>query len=341
MSSHTIKIELKINYPMILLVILVLHVIGLMMRGFLGGTSTADVMKLMQPRQSDREPLQIRSLTKADLQRIRTVGAKESKVKDGVYLAKTKSETKHVTKDFFSTNTFEGHSRKETAPHKSLSLSDLAMANKPQKPMEQPKQAAAPTPPAPKQVRPGARPDVLPERTKAISAINLRGEEIKQFMRDTNSTGGPTLAGGDAASLSGDPRAQSLNNSDVMVNLEVPEGVDPDELNKYELMFYGFQRRTAMGYVNSFYKHLDKFMSENPHLQFPMTETKQVMTGRLTYDRNGNIKQIKMVRWSNIEKLQGFFENVLKDMDTLHNPPQALWDKTGDFSIFFSLVING
>jgi hypothetical protein len=339
MSSHTIKIEFKINYPVILLVILVLHVIGLMVRGFMGASSTADVMKLMQPRQPEREPLQIRSLTKADLERIRTVGAKESKVKDGVYLAKTKSETKHVTKDFFSPNTFEGHSRKEAAPHKSLSLSDLAMGTKQQ--LQPPKQASAPTPPVQKPIRPGSRPEVLPEKTKAISAINLRGEEIKQFMRDTNSSGGPTLAGGDAATLSGDPRAQSLNNSDVMVNLEVPEGVDPDELNKYELMFYGFQRRTAMGYVNSFYKHLDKFMAENPHMQFPMTDTKQVMTGRLTYDRDGNIKQIKMVRWSNIDKLQGFFENVLKDMDTLHNPPQALWDKTGDFSIFFSLVING
>jgi hypothetical protein len=125
------------------------------------------------------------------------------------------------------------------------------------------------------------------------------------------------------------------------VNLEVPEGVNPDELNKYELMFYGFQRRTAIGYINSFYKNLDKFQRENPHLQFPMTDTKQVMTGRLTYDSQGNIVQIKMIRWSNVDRLQDFFVDVLKDMDTLHNPPQALWEKTGEFSIFFSLVVNG
>ena len=117
--------------------------------------------------------------------------------------------------------------------------------------------------------------------------------------------------------------------------------MNPDELNEYELMFYGFQRRTAIGYVNSFYKKLDKFQRENPHIQFPMTDTKQVMTGRLTYDEKGNIKQIKMIRWTNVDRLQGFFEEVLKDMDTLHNPPKPLWSKTGEFSIFFSLVING
>ncbi len=72
-----------------------------------------------------------------------------------------------------------------------------------------------------------------------------------------------------------------------------------------------------------------------------MTENKQVMTGRLTYDEKGNIKQIKMIRWSNEERLQGFFENVLKEMDVLHNPPQALWEKQGEFSIFFSFVVNG
>src|SRR5690606_36035176 len=108
--------------------------------------------------------------------------------------------------------------------------------------------------------------------------------------------------GRNAARVSGDPRARSLNNSDILVNLEVPEGVHPDELNKYELMFYGFQRRTAILYINSFYTNLDRFQREDPHLQFPMTNSKQVMTGRLTYDEKGNVKQIKMLRWSNEDK---------------------------------------
>ena len=35
------------------------------------------------------------------------------------------------------------------------------------------------------------------------------------------------------------------------------------------------------------------------------------------------------------------YVDVLKDMDTLHNPPQALWEDTGEFSIYFSLIVNG
>ena len=186
---------------------------------------------------------------------------------------------------------------------------------------------------AKKMVRPGTRPEITKtaiEKTKTLNAISLKGNQIQKFAQGEN-----------AATLSGDPRAAALQNSDVLVSLEVPEGVNPDELNKYELMFYSFQKRTATGYINSFYKHLDKFQRENPHLNFPMTQTKQTMTGRLTYDSKGNITQIKMIRWSNEDRLQDFFTEVLKDMDTLHNPPQALWEKNGEFSIFFSLVLNG
>lgn len=209
-------------------------------------------------------------------------------------------------------------SLKRPAPPKTLALADL-QENRPVM--------------AKKLVRPGTRPETSRtaiEKTKTLTALSLKGNQIQKFAQGEN-----------AAALSGDPRAAALNNTDVLVNLEVPEGVDQDELNKYELMFYSFQKRTATGYINNFYKHLDKFQRENPHMTFPMTESKQTMTGRVTYDNKGNITQIKMIRWSNEARLQDFFENVLKDMDTLHNPPQALWEKNGEFSIFFSLVLNG
>jgi hypothetical protein len=174
------------------------------------------------------------------------------------------------------------------------------------------------------------RPGTIPtSRPKAIAGIGLKGNQLRKFME------------GNSKGVSFDDNSNTLSNTDVAVNLEVPEGVSPDELNKYELMFYSFQRRTAINYINSFYKNLDEFRRSNPHLQFPMTDNKQIMTGRLTYDDKGNIKQIKMVRWTNVQKLQDFFLEVLKDMDTLHNPPQALWKDSGEFSIYFSFIVNG
>lgn len=249
----------------------------------------------------EKTPLKIHS--------IRTVGSKESKSLNNTYLDFNRALTKKDAVKEAKTQT--------GSPQKKLSLQDLS---------PEPKVAQMPNTP---NIRPGSRPEVGP-RKKAIEAISLRGREIQKFVR-----------GSDAVALSGDDRTSGLANSDVMVKLEVPEGVNPDELNEYELMFYSFQRRTAINYVNSFYKNLDNFQRNNPHMKFPMTDTKQVMTGRLTYDEKGNIKQIKMIRWSNVDRLQDFFVDILKDMDTLHNPPQALWKKTGEFSIFFSLQING
>jgi hypothetical protein len=72
-----------------------------------------------------------------------------------------------------------------------------------------------------------------------------------------------------------------------------------------------------------------------------LTDDKQVLTGRLVFDQQGNLKQIKMVRWTNIDKLQTFFESVLKKLDSLQNPPKELWLKDGEFAIFVTLQVNG
>ncbi len=235
------------------------------------------------------------------IKNIRKVGVKNSKSKNDVYLSQDKTKKSQPSQTL---------GEKLKSLHE-LSSADLSM-----------KKDLTKSPP----LRPGTIPL---QRPKSISGIGLRGNQMKKFIE--SGTRGVTY----------DEHSSTLSNSDVAVNLEVPEGVSPDELNKFELMFYSFQRRTAINYINSFYKNLDKFKQSNPHLQFPMTDSKQIMTGRLTYDEKGNIKQIKMIRWSNIEKLQDFFLDVLKDMDTLHNPPQALWKQTGEFSIYFSFIVNG
>ena len=292
MSERGIEFKLRINFPVIFFTVLSLHAIFI-------GIRNPDLFTtaFKKPdRDRNRNPLRIRD--------IRTVGKRDGKSDNMMAVLQPQQGVPRLMKP--------------RPPKKSLSLSDLT-ENRPVM--------------ANRQMRPGTRPEIgktAIEKTKAISAITLKGSEIGKFAQAES-----------AAALSGDPRAAALANTDVLVNLEVPEGVDPDELNKYELMFYGFQRRTAIGYINSFYNNLDQFQRENPHLNFPMTESKQIMTGRVTYDPKGNIKQIKMIRWSNEDRLQDFFVEVLKDMDTLHNPPQALWEKNGEFSIFFSLVVNG
>ncbi|WPU64406.1 hypothetical protein [Peredibacter starrii] len=327
MSANTITIKVRTDVTVIFFAVVIAHVLFLLF-----SYEAFPNLKDLITQHGQSEP--IAPLRIQDMRRIRTVGARDSKIKNSSYLSKSLNPSKEISA-VKSGNAKMTENHKAPLHKKALSFSDLSKAapsmpqvaqQKPAAPAEQPQQ------------RPGSRPGVMPQaRQKAINAISLKGNQIQEFQRTQGASSYPASA----AALSGDPRARSLSNSDILVNLEVPEGVNPDELNEYELMFYGFQRRTAIGYVNSFYKKLDKFQRENPHIQFPMTDTKQVMTGRLTYDEKGNIKQIKMIRWTNVDRLQGFFEEVLKDMDTLHNPPKPLWSKTGEFSIFFSLVING
>lgn len=186
----------------------------------------------------------------------------------------------------------------------------------------------APTGKAAKTQRPGTRPEIV-RKTRTLESISLNGSDFKK------SYSSPAIS---TKSLSGG--GSKLN--DAVVSIEVPEGIEPDELNKYELMFYGFQKRTAMAYANSILTNLDKFSRRYPNFKLNDNQPKIVMTARITYDDKGNVKQIKMIRWTHLDEVQNFFEDVVKNMDQLHNPPKALWEAQGEFSMFFTLeIVNG
>lgn len=203
--------------------------------------------------------------------------------------------------------------KKQTAKGKKLDLSDLKA--------HAPQVSQAPKSPAPDK-------SGQTHSKKPIDALSLDNESVKKFMQNTPNAG------------SSGEYAKAFGESNVLVDLEVPEGVPEDELNKYELVFYSFRKRTALNYVNSFYTELNDFQTSNPHLRFPMTEDRESMTGRITYDQNGNIVRIKMLRWTNQEKLQKFFLRVLKNMNSLPNPPEVII-RNGEFHVYYSLTVNG
>ncbi len=178
----------------------------------------------------------------------------------------------------------------------------------------------------PKQIAKKKAPQVA--KKKSIRAFSLNETSISSLLQDT-------------------PNAQNagvfekaMKNTESMVNVEVPKGVLESELNEYELVYYAFQKRTAVSYVSSFYKKLDQFKLQNPHLNFPMTTQQKKLTGRVTYDAKGNIVRIKMIKWSDSKHLQDFFEGVLREMNVLPNPPDTIVED-GEFTVFFSLNLNG
>lgn len=179
--------------------------------------------------------------------------------------------------------------------------------------------------------RPGSRPEVAPRAMRSMNKISLKGQEFKDYSKSFPSGG---LAISDMIS-------ETQKISDAVVSIEVPEGINPDELNEYELKFYGFQRRTAISYINSILKNLDKFQKKHPRYKMP-TAGRVTMTARVTYDNQGNVTQIKMIRWTHVNEVQGLFEDIVKGIDQLHNPPRELWEKSNEFSMFYTLeILNG
>jgi len=166
--------------------------------------------------------------------------------------------------------------------------------------------------------------------SKALDNLKISNTEIKDFLKSKSI-------------YDQTPREllSAMDDTDVLFDLQVPKGVKEDELNKHEMVFYSFRKRTALAYVNSFYKELNSFERKNPHLRFPLTENRQKISGKITYDKNGDILKIETLRWSDITKLQDFFMDVLKNMSSLPNPPEAIIDGKDQFVINFTLTVNG
>jgi hypothetical protein len=283
MATDTIHLKLKINFPVILLIVGIAHLFLMLLNGLPGST-----LARFLPREEAPTGLKIRRVktAKVDHPNIRPM---ESVIDAGG----SKPKSDHVT------------------------LRDLSFAGT--KPVIQ------------KTSRPGTRPEVVAKSAKAMNTLSLKSRDFKDYGKSFPS-GGLSLS----KMIS---ETQKIN--DAVVSIEVPDGIKPDELNEYELMFYGFQKRTALNYINSILNNLDKFQKKYPNYRLPSTG-RMTMTARVTYDPQGNVQQIKMVRWTHVNEVQNLFEDIVKGIDQLHNPPKALWEKNGEFSMFYTLeIING
>lgn len=233
-----------------------------------------------------------------NIREIRTVGEKNSKLKDRVLV--TKDAAKKPVQDPFAA---------------------AAKMNEPVKPQQksEPKKLAQET----IQKNP-YRPQAP---ATALEKLMTKVEPVTQIASRTQ---------GGGAQLGGSP---TLTKSLMNMQVETPEGVSMDELNKFELMFYGFQKRMMEKYFSSIVLNVRNY-EKRYSLQTLIPQGQHTMTGRVTFDSDGNIKQIQMVRWTQADKLQAMFEDILKSMQTLPNPPKMLRNKDGEFVVFYTFLID-
>jgi len=235
-----------------------------------------------------------------NVREIRTIGERSSKLKDKVLVTKDQAEKAKVDP------------LEKADPFKTL-----AQMNRPN---------TKPRPEAVEKLPP--RPSKPDPRPSALDQLAMRAEPVQKVASRTQHGG--------AAMLGGSP---TLTKSLMNMQVEVPEGVSKDELNEFELKFYGFQKRMMEKYFSTIVLQAREY-EKRYSLPVLMPDGRHVMTGRVTFDSDGNIKQIKMIRWTQADKLQNMFEDVLKAIDTLPNPPRELMNQHGEFVVYYTFTVN-
>ena len=168
----------------------------------------------------------------------------------------------------------------------------------------------------------------IPPKKKSLEFLRLSGQEV-QKRRKIN--------------LHSDIKTQHINaldHSKFDIKLEIPEGVSENELNKIEQIFYGFKRRVFETYVSSFIRNVDNFQKSYPNYHYGRQNKTVTLVGKITFDSQGSIKKIEILRPSNEPALESLFTETLKGILKLPNPPKNFVRGGNGFSIFYRLIIQ-
>ena len=134
--------------------------------------------------------------------------------------------------------------------------------------------------------------------------------------------------------------ANAIKNTEFNVSVRPPKGISEDQLNSTEKIYYAFQKRVYESYVRSFISTYRDFMRTMPYLKGRLQKEKHIMTGRVTFDKKGNIISIKMLKWSFDDNIQNIFEETLKGIRKMPNPPSDFLEGEETFVIYYQLNIN-
>lgn len=265
------------------------------------------------------KPLKIKSITREELKKYRTVGVKNGK-KNFTVPIKTQESAPPAqkTKPVIQVRPREKLSPKKTIPNqKKISLNSLRV--KPEK-IEASK-VIAPIKPLKEQEE---KNNLEITTSKEISRQNRRELQMDVLKQLANSPDNATI----------------LRKTGFNMQLEPPEGVSQDELNSMEKIFYSFQKRTFQSYVGSFLKTYRQALINRPSVKGTIENDLHRLTARVIFDSEGNIVSIKILRSSQSDDIHKLFEETLTDIRKLPNPPKDLLSKKGQFTIYYQLNIN-
>jgi hypothetical protein len=131
-----------------------------------------------------------------------------------------------------------------------------------------------------------------------------------------------------------------LKQSNLNFHFIPPEGMKETQFNEINKVLFSFKKRMFITYVNSFITQYDQISLERPLLKKSMQSENHTLTGKITFDLEGNIVKINILKSSLNDDVHRLFEETLMGVGSLHNPPKILIEGKDKFVIYYQLKIN-
>lgn len=136
--------------------------------------------------------------------------------------------------------------------------------------------------------------------------------------------------------------AKVLDSKGFNMEFGLPEGLNEDDLNSKELIYFAFLRRNFLKYLTTFLTTHNKLVISRPSLTYALKTGPHLLTARAIYDDQGNMVSFKILKSSLNNDIHQLFEETVKGMRTIPNPPRDfVKGRDKEFSVYYQLQING
>lgn len=276
----------------------------------------------------ERRPIEIREIKTEDFERFRRAGVDEAKTQDSVFIEEP-IEIGHE-----DTAQEETESDQALPPQESigeLSLKSLGL--------DPDDKVIVKEPPKPQESSQEARP--VQEKRKAGDLVVKRDPTLEvPFIDRASALDQMGLKSDILQRMGRGPGVDVARRGNMFMRLEPPEGLSPDELNTIEKIFYGFQVRVFENYIRALILSYNDLAPRKPQLQESLRRNNYTLSGRVTFDREGNVVAIRITRWTNHSDVQELFESSLQKINKIPNIPKDLIGERDEFNIYYILQIN-
>ena len=166
------------------------------------------------------------------------------------------------------------------------------------------------------------------EKKKAQTSFYQNNKSIEKSPKWTPQNFQPTFSN------------SSPNGLSSKLEFETPRPFSKDEKSKLESELLSFYSRITNRISNSLSENYFDIKRINPLSRLPVNERKDLVSLRLTYDKDGNLMRVQTLKSAGVKIHNYFFHKSLGDVDFIPNPPERLLNKNKEFSMISTLFIN-